>query len=82
MNDDGPVLYYAYDRRTKAAKFLFESRPDLKNYQLAPMEPFSFKSRDGLTVLAAFEAWLRRAAGLAARRTDHVESQEAYLEAS
>lgn len=48
--DDGPAVYYAFDRKTKKAEFLFENRPELKKYALAPMEPFSFKSRDGLTV--------------------------------
>ncbi len=50
MNDDGPALTYIFDRTRAQADFLFESRPDLKNYMLAPMEPFSFKSRDGLVV--------------------------------
>jgi dipeptidyl aminopeptidase/acylaminoacyl peptidase len=50
MDDDGPVEYYSYERKTKKPLFLFNSRPDLKNYTLAPMEPFSFRSRDGLTV--------------------------------
>lgn len=50
MDDDGPVQYYSYERKTKKPLFLFDSRPDLKNYKLASMEPFSFTSRDGLTV--------------------------------
>jgi dipeptidyl aminopeptidase/acylaminoacyl peptidase len=49
-NDAGPVPYYAYDRTTRTAKFLFEHRPDLSNYELASMEPFSFTARDGLTI--------------------------------
>ena len=48
--DNGPVSYYALDRKTKKGTFLFDNRPDLKNYNLAPMEPISFKSRDGLTI--------------------------------
>jgi dipeptidyl aminopeptidase/acylaminoacyl peptidase len=48
--DNGPVPYYAYDRTTKKATFLFDNKPDLKQYELAPMEPVSFKTRDGLTV--------------------------------
>ncbi|MDQ2907712.1 MAG: S9 family peptidase [Chloroflexota bacterium] len=48
--DNGPVAYYAYDRSTKAATFLFVNRPDLHKYTLAEMEPISFTARDGLTV--------------------------------
>jgi dipeptidyl aminopeptidase/acylaminoacyl peptidase len=48
--DDGPVSYYAYDRKAKKGTYLFVSRPDLANYTLAPMEPISFTSRDGLTI--------------------------------
>jgi dipeptidyl aminopeptidase/acylaminoacyl peptidase len=49
-NDAGPIPYYIYDRATRTAKFLFEHRPELSQYELTPMEPFSFTSRDGLTV--------------------------------
>jgi dipeptidyl aminopeptidase/acylaminoacyl peptidase len=48
--DNGPVPFYAYDRRSKSATFLFYSRPVLKGYTLAPMQPVAFQSRDGLTV--------------------------------
>ena len=48
--DDGPIPYYAYNRKTKKATFLFHHRPDLTDYTLAPMEPISFTSRDGLTI--------------------------------
>jgi len=48
--DDGPVAYYAYDRPSGEATFLFVHRPELERYQLAKMEPFSFTARDGLTV--------------------------------
>ena len=50
MNDDGPVRYYAYDRDSRQATFLFEHQPALSQYQLAKMEPFSFTARDGLTI--------------------------------
>jgi dipeptidyl aminopeptidase/acylaminoacyl peptidase len=49
-DDAGPVRYYAYDRATRAGSFLFDSRPELAQYELAQMEPFSFTTRDGLTV--------------------------------
>jgi len=47
-HDDGPVRYYAYHRATGEPTFLFANRPDLEQYTLAPMEPFSTNSRDGL----------------------------------
>ncbi len=48
--DNGPIAYYAYDRESKAGKFLFHHRSELNNYLLAPMEPISFESRDGFTI--------------------------------
>jgi dipeptidyl aminopeptidase/acylaminoacyl peptidase len=48
--DDGPVPYYTYDRDTKKGTFLFYHRPELTQYTLAPMEPISYKARDGLTI--------------------------------
>jgi dipeptidyl aminopeptidase/acylaminoacyl peptidase len=50
VTDNGPVYYYAYDRGTKAGKFLFSHQPKLEGLALAPMRPISFKARDGLTV--------------------------------
>jgi len=48
--DNGPVSYYAFDRKTQKGIFLFDHMPDLKRHTLAPMEPISFISRDGLTI--------------------------------
>lgn len=48
--DTGPVSYYVYDRKTKTGTFLFYNQPDLAKYTLAPIEPISFTSRDGLTI--------------------------------
>jgi dipeptidyl aminopeptidase/acylaminoacyl peptidase len=48
--DTGPMSYYAYDRATKTGRFLFEHKPELSRYQLAPMEPFQFTARDGLVI--------------------------------
>jgi dipeptidyl aminopeptidase/acylaminoacyl peptidase len=50
INDAGPIRYYAFDRATRTGRFLFDSRPELARYELARMEPFSFTTRDGLTV--------------------------------
>jgi dipeptidyl aminopeptidase/acylaminoacyl peptidase len=49
-SDVGPVKYYVYDRKTKSARFLFAHRPELETYELAPMEPFAFTTRDALEV--------------------------------
>jgi len=48
--DNGPVQFYAYDRKSRHATFLFYNQPDLNNYTLAHMEPISFTSSDGLTI--------------------------------
>jgi dipeptidyl aminopeptidase/acylaminoacyl peptidase len=49
-NDAGSVAYFSYHRPSRAGRFLFEARPELAQYQLAPMEPFSFAARDGLVI--------------------------------
>jgi dipeptidyl aminopeptidase/acylaminoacyl peptidase len=48
--DDGPVSYYAFDRGSKQAAFLFHHRSDLAEYTLAKMEPFAMNARDGLAL--------------------------------
>ena len=48
--DNGPVSFYAFDRKRQKGTFLFDHQPDLNNYTLAPMKPVSFTSRDGLTI--------------------------------
>jgi dipeptidyl aminopeptidase/acylaminoacyl peptidase len=48
--DDGPVSYYAWDRESKTATFLFVHQAALSQYRLAEMEPFSFTARDGLEI--------------------------------
>ena len=50
LPDDRPVRYYAYDRGSRRATFLFDHQPALSQYELAPMEPFVFDARDGLEV--------------------------------
>src|SRR5215467_5719644 len=49
-NDTGPIPYFRYDRQRREGRFLFDHRPELSRYELAPMEPFSFQARDGLTI--------------------------------
>ncbi len=50
--DAGSVTYFMYDRATRTGRLLFEARPALSGYELAPMEPISFPARDGLLVHA------------------------------
>jgi dipeptidyl aminopeptidase/acylaminoacyl peptidase len=47
---DGPIRFWIYDRSTGDSRFLFPHRAELEGQPLAPMEPFSFTSRDGLTI--------------------------------
>ena len=44
---DGPTRYSVYDRATGDLRFLFSHRPELDDYQLAPMESFALDARDG-----------------------------------
>jgi dipeptidyl aminopeptidase/acylaminoacyl peptidase len=48
VRDDGPTRYHLYDRDRSLLTFLFEDRPALAPYDLAPMEPVHFPARDGL----------------------------------
>ena len=48
--DAGSVAYYMYDRKTRTGRPLFVSRPELADYTLAAMEPFSYAARDGLVI--------------------------------
>jgi dipeptidyl aminopeptidase/acylaminoacyl peptidase len=52
LSDRGPVSYYAYDRKSKKATFLFDNRPELRKYQLAEMKPVVIKARDGLELVS------------------------------
>src|ERR1017187_7368464 len=49
-NDAGAVPYFSYNRETRSGRFLFAHQPELSRSELAPREPFSFPSRDGLTI--------------------------------
>jgi dipeptidyl aminopeptidase/acylaminoacyl peptidase len=62
-DDAGPVKFYTWDRVAKTPTFLFDHRPELNEYPLVGMEPFSFTSRDGLTVhgYLSFPAGVERA---------------------
>jgi dipeptidyl aminopeptidase/acylaminoacyl peptidase len=45
-------VYYLYDRAAGKTTHLFDARPKLKEYQLAPMKPLEIKSRDGLSLVS------------------------------
>jgi dipeptidyl aminopeptidase/acylaminoacyl peptidase len=49
-SDNGPFAYYTYSRDSRNGSLLFYTRPALLNYQLAPMQPISYKARDGLEI--------------------------------
>lgn len=57
--DDAPVQYFAWDRASKKATFLFTNRPKLEKHPLSKMTPISFAARDGLKI----EGYLTRPAG-------------------
>lgn len=48
--DTGPVRYWLYERKAKAATLLFSSRPKLEGLPLAPMKPVTLHARDGLAL--------------------------------
>jgi dipeptidyl aminopeptidase/acylaminoacyl peptidase len=50
--DDKPTQYYLYDRINKKAKYLFNNKDKLTNYNLAKMHPVVIKSRDGLDLVS------------------------------
>lgn len=52
LTDDGPMLYYLYDRPAKKAEFLFANRDDLKGLPLVHMREAIIKSRDGLNLVS------------------------------
>jgi len=51
-NDTRSRAYYLYDRSTKQLTHLFDSRPALAKYRLAPMKPVVIHSRDGLDLVS------------------------------
>ncbi len=48
--DVNPGTFYLYDTETKKASLLAGAAPWIKPEQLAPVEPFELKARDGLTL--------------------------------
>ncbi|HEY4329504.1 MAG TPA: S9 family peptidase [Phycisphaerae bacterium] len=52
MSDRQPQCFYQWDRKTKAARFLFSARPKLDHLSLAEMSPVTITTRDGLAMHA------------------------------
>lgn len=50
QSDKESSICYIYDRQSRTGSFLFHTDPVLAEFELAPMEPLSFTSRDGLTI--------------------------------
>ena len=50
VQDRGPIRYFAWDRRTRKATFLYSHQPKLEGLALAEMKPVSYRARDGLTI--------------------------------
>ncbi len=52
VKDNGPVLYYLYNRPGKKADFLFSNRKDLESLELSKMHPLIIKSRDSMNLIS------------------------------
>jgi dipeptidyl aminopeptidase/acylaminoacyl peptidase len=47
-----PATFYLFDRADRNLRLMFETRPDLSNYQLQPMHPVAIPSRDRLDLVS------------------------------
>jgi len=61
--DDGPMPYYAWDRKAQKGTFLFVHQPRLDGLTLARMQPVTIEARDGLPL----HSYLTLPPGVAAR---------------
>ncbi len=48
--DTGPVAFYQLNRPSGQTELLWHDRPELLDYQLAPMQPISYRASDGLLI--------------------------------
>lgn len=48
--DAGSRAYFVYDRDRRGGELLFYAQPELEEFELAAMEPFSYRARDGLKI--------------------------------
>tara|TARA_R110002096_G_scaffold299503_2_gene493962 strand:+ start:29109 stop:31256 length:2148 start_codon:yes stop_codon:yes gene_type:complete len=51
LDDDGPVKYYHWDRKTQKETFLFSNRKSLEDLSLAKMHAPVIESRDGMPLV-------------------------------
>lgn len=49
-SDRNPGAYYLYNAVKQQVRFLFSVRPGIDPEAMAPMQPITFKARDGLTI--------------------------------
>jgi len=49
---DKPGAYYLYDRASRTVEPMLVTRPDLAQYELAPMHPVVIEARDGLDLVS------------------------------
>jgi dipeptidyl aminopeptidase/acylaminoacyl peptidase len=49
---EAPATYHLYERKKRRLAKLFEARPELKSYRLAPMHDQVISSRDGLELVS------------------------------
>src|SRR5207302_9737865 len=52
QRSDAPASYYAFDRNTKKVTPLFDEKPALSRFVLAPKKPVSIKARDGFELVS------------------------------
>ncbi|MEP1743581.1 MAG: prolyl oligopeptidase family serine peptidase [Kangiellaceae bacterium] len=49
-SDKNPGEFYLFDNKTKKLSYLASSKPEVKASEMAAVEPFSLKARDGLKI--------------------------------
>ncbi len=54
FSDVTPAQYYLWNRDTQKATYLFDGKPNLKKYELAPMQVAEIPARDGLKMVSYY----------------------------
>jgi dipeptidyl aminopeptidase/acylaminoacyl peptidase len=54
LRDNGPLVYYHYDRKMQKARFLFPNRNGLEGLPLTKLNPVVIKARDGLRLVSYY----------------------------
>jgi dipeptidyl aminopeptidase/acylaminoacyl peptidase len=52
FSDRAPISFYLYDRKARKAQLLFRDHPQLEQYKLAEMRPFTLPARDGFHLVS------------------------------